>query len=231
MNDDDPSDVVHEAFAAQLFGDTPLGRPILGTTESINRITREQITEHYTARYRPENLVVAVAGNVDHDAIVTLVQHAFGSVLGDADPGAATAFRAGRPVGRAGCPAGVAAHRAGQRRAGHRRARPHRRPALRSRRAECRARRRHVVAAVPGGQGEARPCLLGLQLRLAAGGQRHVRRLRGLSARQDGRSARDLPRRDREGAFRRAHQGQKSNAARGRCAGRPYSGWRIPRHG
>ena len=86
MNDDDPSDVVHEAFAAQLFGDTPLGRPILGTTESINRITREEITEHYAARYRPENLVVAVAGNVDHDAIVTLVRHAFGSVLGDAIP-------------------------------------------------------------------------------------------------------------------------------------------------
>jgi predicted Zn-dependent peptidase len=86
MNDDDPTDVVHEAFAAQLFGDTPLGRPILGTTESINRITREQIAEHYAARYRPENLVVAVAGNVDHDAVVTLVQRAFGSVLGEADP-------------------------------------------------------------------------------------------------------------------------------------------------
>jgi predicted Zn-dependent peptidase len=86
MNDDDPSDVVHEAFAAQLFGDTPLGHPILGTTDSINRITREQIAEHYDARYRPENLVVAVAGNVDHDAVVTLVQHAFSSVLGDATP-------------------------------------------------------------------------------------------------------------------------------------------------
>ena len=36
MNDDDPSDTVHEAFAAQLFGDTPLGRPILGTAESIS---------------------------------------------------------------------------------------------------------------------------------------------------------------------------------------------------
>src|SRR5215475_10879248 len=36
MNEDDPSDTVHEAFTAKLFGDTPLGRPILGTTESIN---------------------------------------------------------------------------------------------------------------------------------------------------------------------------------------------------
>ena len=86
MNDDDPSDVVHEAFAAQLFGDTPLGRPILGTVESINRITRDQIAEHYAARYRPENLVVAAAGNVEHDEVVALVHQAFGSVLDDASP-------------------------------------------------------------------------------------------------------------------------------------------------
>src|ERR1700723_4433548 len=59
MNDDDPSDTVHEAFTAKLFGDTPLGRPILGTTDTINAITREQIFEHYQARYTPEHLVVA----------------------------------------------------------------------------------------------------------------------------------------------------------------------------
>src|SRR5262252_10478749 len=49
MNDDDPSDTVHEAFAGQLFGDTPLGRPILGTAGSFNSITRDQIAEHYSA--------------------------------------------------------------------------------------------------------------------------------------------------------------------------------------
>ena len=52
MNDDDPSDTVHEAFAAQLFGDTPLGRPILGSVDSINSITRDQIAEHYRAGTR-----------------------------------------------------------------------------------------------------------------------------------------------------------------------------------
>src|SRR6516165_980910 len=50
MNDDDPADTVHEAFTAQLFGDTPLGRPVLGTVESINGITRDEIWEHYAAR-------------------------------------------------------------------------------------------------------------------------------------------------------------------------------------
>src|SRR6201985_410315 len=73
MNEDDPSDSVHEAFTTQLFGDTPLGRPILGTVDSINAITREQIFEHYQARYTPEHLVVAAAGNLDHDTVVELV--------------------------------------------------------------------------------------------------------------------------------------------------------------
>jgi predicted Zn-dependent peptidase len=87
MNEDDPADLVHEAFAAQLFGDTPLGRPILGTVESINSITRDRIAEHYRARYTPANLVVAAAGSLDHDRVVELTQAAFGSLLsGDVAP-------------------------------------------------------------------------------------------------------------------------------------------------
>jgi predicted Zn-dependent peptidase len=81
MNDDDPSDTAHEAFTAKLFGDTPLGRPILGTVDSINAITRDQIFEHYQARYTPEHLVVAAAGNLDHDTVVQLVVQAFGPAL------------------------------------------------------------------------------------------------------------------------------------------------------
>jgi predicted Zn-dependent peptidase len=81
MNEDDPADTVHEAFSAKLFGDTPLGRPILGTVDSINAITRDQIYEHYRARYTPEHLVVAAAGNLDHDTVVELVRAAFGPAL------------------------------------------------------------------------------------------------------------------------------------------------------
>ena len=89
MNDDDPTDSVHEAFTSHLFGDTPLGRPILGTVDSINGITQEQIREHYVARYTPPHLVVAAAGNVDHDAMVAGVRAAFGPALsgfGAAEP-------------------------------------------------------------------------------------------------------------------------------------------------
>src|SRR6266702_6587155 len=77
MNEDDPTDTVHEAFAAELFGDTPLGRPILGSVDSINSITREQIAEHYAARYTPDNLVIAAAGNLDHENVVDLARAAF----------------------------------------------------------------------------------------------------------------------------------------------------------
>jgi predicted Zn-dependent peptidase len=81
MNDDDPNDVVHESFTTQLFGDTPLGRPILGTVEGINEITRDRIHEHYVERYTPPHLVVAAAGNLDHEMVVAEVAVAFERVL------------------------------------------------------------------------------------------------------------------------------------------------------
>jgi predicted Zn-dependent peptidase len=83
MNEDDPSDLAQEAFTARLFGDTPLGRPVLGTVDSINAITRDQIFEHYRAMYTPPHLVVTAAGNLDHDTVVAAVQAVFGPVLAD----------------------------------------------------------------------------------------------------------------------------------------------------
>ena len=74
MNDDDPQDVAHEAFAAAVLGSHELGRPIGGTDETINAVTRDAVWEHYQANYRPQDLVVAAAGGVDHDQVVRLVQ-------------------------------------------------------------------------------------------------------------------------------------------------------------
>jgi len=78
MHDDDPEDVVHNLFAHQAWGDSPLGRPIAGTEESITAMTRAQIWRFYKRHYRPGNMVVAVAGNVDHTAVVRKVRKAFG---------------------------------------------------------------------------------------------------------------------------------------------------------
>ncbi|MEO9238728.1 MAG: pitrilysin family protein, partial [Jatrophihabitantaceae bacterium] len=81
MRDDDPSDLVHDEFALALFGDTPLGRPILGTEQSINRLSRTQIHGYYARRYRPQDMVVSVAGNVEHAEVVALVRKAFAGRL------------------------------------------------------------------------------------------------------------------------------------------------------
>jgi predicted Zn-dependent peptidase len=102
MNEDDPSDTVHEAFTAKLFGDTPLGRPILGTVDSINGITRDQIFEHYQAKYTPEHLVVAAAGNLDHDVVVELVRQSFGPALDQGAEPAAPRLTGGHVAGAAG---------------------------------------------------------------------------------------------------------------------------------
>ena len=89
MHDDDPDDVVHNLFALQAWGDSPLGRPIAGTEASITAMTRAQIHRFYRRHYRPDNMVVAVAGNVDHAAVVRQVTKAFGRndfLAGDATP-------------------------------------------------------------------------------------------------------------------------------------------------
>jgi len=73
MNDDDPSDVVHEKFAELVLGDHPLGRPIGGTPATIRAVPREAIWEHYRQHYVPPGLVVTAAGGLDHDAVCELV--------------------------------------------------------------------------------------------------------------------------------------------------------------
>ena len=74
MNDDDPHDVVHEAFSEAVLGDHPLGRPIGGTIETITNVSRAAVWEHYQQNYRPQDLVVAAAGSVDHQELIKLVE-------------------------------------------------------------------------------------------------------------------------------------------------------------
>ena len=64
MRDDDPSDLVHDLFAETFYGTAPLGRPILGTVESINALTRNTIFNYYKQKYLPSQIVVSVAGNL-----------------------------------------------------------------------------------------------------------------------------------------------------------------------
>jgi predicted Zn-dependent peptidase len=78
MRDDDPGDLVHEEFADAMYGHSSLGRPILGTVETIEAITPRNIRSFYNRQYQAPNLVVAAAGNVDHAEVVRAVKKSFG---------------------------------------------------------------------------------------------------------------------------------------------------------
>ena len=81
MRDDDPEDALGDMFLSALFGDHPIGRPVIGTAQSVSAMTRSQLHSFHVRRYTPERMVVAVAGNVDHDEVVGLVREHFGSRL------------------------------------------------------------------------------------------------------------------------------------------------------
>ncbi|MHC5796720.1 M16 family metallopeptidase [Lacisediminihabitans sp. FW035] len=76
MADDDPSDVTSERFFEAVLGDHPLGRPIGGSPETIRAATRDSVVTHYRDNYRARDLVITVAGAVDHDQLVAGVQRA-----------------------------------------------------------------------------------------------------------------------------------------------------------
>jgi predicted Zn-dependent peptidase len=76
MRDDDPSDLVHDLFSDTYYGDTAIGRPILGTIDSIKGMSRSTVFNYYKKKYLPQDLVVAVAGNIKHKRVVAMVEEA-----------------------------------------------------------------------------------------------------------------------------------------------------------
>jgi predicted Zn-dependent peptidase len=74
MYEDEPSDKVHDVLDQAVFGDHPLGRRVLGTAEVISTIPVPEIDAYHRARYTGANIVVAAAGNIDHEAIVGLAE-------------------------------------------------------------------------------------------------------------------------------------------------------------
>ena len=81
MRDDDPEDALGDVFLSAMFGDHPVGRPVIGSVDSVSAMTRSQLHSFHVRRYIPERMVVAVAGNVDHDEVVALVREYFGARL------------------------------------------------------------------------------------------------------------------------------------------------------
>jgi predicted Zn-dependent peptidase len=77
MDEDNPDYLVHEIFTQNFWKDHPLGKPILGTKETVRRFERKPVTEAYTHRFAPGNIIVAAAGHLDHESFVALVNKHF----------------------------------------------------------------------------------------------------------------------------------------------------------
>jgi len=87
--EDTPDDYVHDLFGLDFFANHPIGRPICGREETVASFRREDLLGFFKARYRPGRVIVAAAGNFNHDALVEDIAARLGSVRDLAEPGAA----------------------------------------------------------------------------------------------------------------------------------------------
>lgn len=96
--EDQPPFGAHEKCMAAHFGPHPLGRSILGTVESVTRLTSDRMMEYFQQRYSPRNIVLVATGNVDFDALVALADRCCGNW---------TPFDAAREIRRAAAHQGL----------------------------------------------------------------------------------------------------------------------------
>ncbi|HVI06673.1 MAG TPA: pitrilysin family protein [Candidatus Binatia bacterium] len=73
MDEDNPDYLVHEIFTQNFWKDHPLGKPILGTKDTVKKFERGTVLDTYNHRFAPGNIIVAAAGHLDHDKFVDLV--------------------------------------------------------------------------------------------------------------------------------------------------------------
>jgi predicted Zn-dependent peptidase len=90
MVEDTPDDLVHELFTEQFWAGHPLGRPILGTRETVESLTQEGLRQYFEAAYTAPNLIVAAVGNVEHQQVMDLVLKYFDGLPTHSEPVAET---------------------------------------------------------------------------------------------------------------------------------------------
>ena len=86
LHEDEPSDLVHELAHEALFPGHPLGRPVLGSRSTISAMGRDDIRGYFSSLYRPSAMVVAAAGNLDHDEVVSGLERRFAGRPGQRPP-------------------------------------------------------------------------------------------------------------------------------------------------
>src|ERR1043166_6191453 len=77
MVEDTPDDLVHEIFVTSFWPNHPLGRPILGTEETVNRLGRKQILAHYDETFHPSNMIFCASGNVRPEQLLPFLERTF----------------------------------------------------------------------------------------------------------------------------------------------------------
>ena len=91
MVEDAPDDLVHEIFTAKFWPEDPLGRPILGTAESVRAFDADALRTYFSQAYTAGNLVIAAAGNIDAGAMRQLIGEAFSALpIGGHRPSSST---------------------------------------------------------------------------------------------------------------------------------------------
>jgi predicted Zn-dependent peptidase len=80
MDEDSPDYLVHEIFTQSFWKDHPLGRPILGTRDTVKRFEREPVVDFYSQRFVPGNVIITAAGHLNHDHFVELVGKHFANM-------------------------------------------------------------------------------------------------------------------------------------------------------
>ena len=82
MDEDNPDYLVHEIFTQNFWKDHPLGRPILGTADTVGQFNQEKLFRYYRSCFTPDNIVVAAAGNLEHERVVDLARQWLGGMPG-----------------------------------------------------------------------------------------------------------------------------------------------------
>ena len=85
MVEDTPDDLVHELFTENFWVDHPLGRPILGTPDTVEGLTQERLRRYFSTVYTAPNLIIAAVGNIEHQQVRELVEGAFGTVSSETE--------------------------------------------------------------------------------------------------------------------------------------------------
>ncbi|MDX1639532.1 MAG: pitrilysin family protein [Balneolaceae bacterium] len=86
MYRDSPDDYLFEEFSGNVFKNHPLGRPVIGYEQTVSNFERSDLYEYMEERYQPWNLLVAVAGNVEHETVVEIVDRYFGNITSKKQP-------------------------------------------------------------------------------------------------------------------------------------------------